>query len=234
MKKVVATVICFLSFLQTNNLQANNLRTNNWKSFKKQTLDYQKNIPGWCCEEKAIKMMDLIYETNPKVCVEIGVFGGSSIHPTAQALRYQQNGMIYAIDPWQNIECTDGYTPGDPNYQWWNKIDLEKIYKDFITMIHKQGLSDYCCPLRMTSETAAQIFPEESIDILHIDGNHSEEKAFKDAELWLPKVRKNGYIWFDDCNWNTTKKAQDYVKQFAIIIEDKSLTDKSCLLFQKL
>src|ERR1700730_11515979 len=60
---------------------------------------------GWCSEEKALNFVDLILTAKPKVCVEIGVFGGASLIPTAFALKHLKEGIVIGIDPWDNSEC---------------------------------------------------------------------------------------------------------------------------------
>lgn len=206
----------------------------NWERNKKEVLFYQeeKYIQGWCSREKAEKLMDLIFDTHPKICVEIGVFGGSSIYPTACALKYLNNGVVYAIDPWSNEECLKGYTKGDPNYTWWSKLDLEKVYRGFKKMLQKFNLTSYCQILRMSSAQAVLQFQDDSIDILHIDGNHTEHVALADAKMFLPKVKKGGYIWFDDVNWSTTNKAVQYLTENCIFEETRSTS--TCFLFKKL
>ena len=79
--------------------------------------------------------MDLIYEVKPEVCVEIGVLGGFSIYPTACAMKFLNQGQVYAIDPWMNSYRLDGYTPDNLHYQWWNSIDLGDIYRGFVKML---------------------------------------------------------------------------------------------------
>ncbi len=226
MKKffILALLLCTSAFIAFGS---------SWDSYKQQTLHVQKTIPGWCSTEKAQKLMDLVYEVHPKICVEIGVFGGSSVYPTARALKFLKEGVIYAIDPWSNIECTQGYTSDDPNYGWWNQIDLEKVYCDFKSLIESHGLSPYCNIMRMTSKEALLTFADESIDILHIDGNHTEEVAFADAQMFLPKLKKGGYLWFDDVDWSTTKKAVVYISEHCELLADRSVGN-SCLLFRKL
>ena len=39
------------------------------------------------------------------------------------------------------------------------------------------------------------------IDILHIDGNHSEQASYLDVTKWVPLVRSGGWIFFDDMTW---------------------------------
>ncbi|MGL4540610.1 MAG: class I SAM-dependent methyltransferase [Candidatus Rhabdochlamydia sp.] len=203
-----------------------------WNHYQNTVLFYQNNIPGWCCEEKAKNMMDLIYEVKPKICVELGVFGGSSIYPTASALKFLTQGSVYAIDPWRNLDCLEGYAPDDPNYQWWNKINLNNIYDGFVKMLHNFGLESHCVVLRMTGEEALSQFADESIDILHIDGNHTENVALNDAKMYLPKVKKGGYIWFDDVNWPTTKNALEFMQSHCEKDEEHS-TDEY-FLFKKI
>jgi predicted O-methyltransferase YrrM len=204
-----------------------------WDPYKQKALDYQddKYIRGWCNPEKAEKMMDLIFDTHPKICVEIGVFGGSSIYPTACALKYLNEGKVHAIDPWSNEECTKGYSPTDPNYIWWNKVPQEEIYRGFKDMLHRYKLVPFCTILRMTSQQAVDQFQDETIDILHIDGNHTELVALKDVQLFLPKVKKGGYIWFDDTNWSSTKRAIMHLAEHCSFDETRST--KTCFLFQK-
>lgn len=204
-----------------------------WEKYKQKVMVQQKKIPGWCNPEKADKLMDLIHETHPQCVVEIGVFGGSSVYPMAEALRFQEDGLIYAIDPWKAKDCQIGYTADDPNYLWWTEVNLEKVYINFTKLILNNNLAKYCRVMRTTSLEAADFFDDASIDILHIDGNHSEEAAFLDVELFFPKVKQNGYIWFDDVNWTSTSTAVKYLLDHCTFLPMRSIGDE-CYLFQKL
>lgn len=205
---------------------------NEWTAYKKSIIPRQKTFQGWCSEEKVNKMMDLIYDTKPLLCVEIGVFGGSSVYPTAAALKYNNEGTIYAIDPWSNAECLKGYHPEDPNYKWWSSINLEKILADFKGKMGRYGVNTYCNILRMTSNDALSRFEDNSIDILHIDGNHTEEIALNDILMYFPKVKSGGYIWFDDANWSTTARAIDFLLETCDTFDENRSTE-TCLLFRK-
>jgi predicted O-methyltransferase YrrM len=217
-------------------LYATDLR---WDNYKKQTLQFQDKIPGWCTLEKAEKMMQLIYDTHPTLCVEIGVFGGSSIYPTAKALKYLRAGVVYAIDPWATGECLEGYEPEDANYQWWGSVDLSLVYQNFRQMLITYGLTNHCKVLRMSSQQAVSEFDDESIDILHIDGNHTENVVFSDIQLFLPKVKKGGYIWFDDVHWSsgscyTVHRALEYALASGEVIFRPERSMDNCFLFQKM
>lgn len=123
-----------------------NSYNHDWEQNKNEVLVHQEDnsIEGWCSREKAEKLMDLIFDTHPNICVEIGVFGGSSIYPTACALKYLNNGIVYAIDPWSKEECLKGYPPGDQHYVWWDMLDQEKIYLGFQTMLNRFNLEPFC------------------------------------------------------------------------------------------
>ena len=56
-----------------------------WETFKKETALKMASIPGWCSEEKALLMMDIIKENKCQHCIEIGVFSGRSLFPIAKA-----------------------------------------------------------------------------------------------------------------------------------------------------
>lgn len=189
------------------------------KHLKNHTLTNVRNqiFDGWCPVLKADQMMDLIINTKPKVCVEIGVFGGASVYPTIMALRYNKHighpqGFIYAIDPWRNDEAVKNYTSTDVNADWWGRVDLREIKNKFIRTMAAEQIQDTCIVVPKTSADAAAEIPND-IDILHIDGNHTEASSVLDVQLYLPKVREGGYIWFDDIAWPTTQKAQDLLLQ---------------------
>ena len=214
MRKIITVLYIVFAFysIQPRETLALSDHFIDWNNYQDDVLSYQNNIPGWCCQEKAERMMDLVYEVKPEICVEIGVFGGSSIYPTASALKFLNQGTVYAIDSWSNPDCLEGYTSDDPNYQWWSKADLEYVYLDFINMLDHFALNPYCVVMRMTGLNALNQFSDESIDILHIDGNHTEDVALRDAQMYLPKVKKGGYIWFDDVNWATTHRALEFLE----------------------
>lgn len=159
--------------------------------------------------DKANRMMNLIYETKPELCVEVGVFGGSSYFPTASALQYNKKGRGHAIDPWKKGPCIVGQT--GVHREWWSKVNLDSIYQGFTVLLQRHKLEKITTILRMTSQEALDSFEDESIDILHIDGNHAEESALYDAQHWLKKVKIGGYIWFDDTDWDSTQKAVTYL-----------------------
>ena len=180
-----------------------------WKLYQDWALEEQKRFSGWCPQEKAKRIMDVIYNNNSDVCVELGVFGGSSFFPIAATLAKKKQGTAYAIDPWLNNPCLEGYQEGvdQKMFNYWGKIDLEKVMQKFINDMHRNDLEPFYKLIRLTSAEAILLFEDNSIDFLHIDGNHSEQASVADVMLWLPKVKSGGVICFDDAWWESTQKA---------------------------
>ena len=189
------------------------------------------NIEGWCSKEKALSFIDLVLQTKPTICVEIGIFGGASVFPVASALQYLGTGVIIGIDPWDKIECLKYFDPFEDreHLNWWGKINLNHIYASYLNMISKHSLEDYCFTMQVSSEKAVSEI--KTIDILHIDGNHSEASSMQDVLLYLPKVRLGGYIWMNDALSPTTQTAIDLLLKTCDVI--KLIDNGNCILFKK-
>jgi predicted O-methyltransferase YrrM len=168
---------------------------------------------GWCHPVKAKWLYAIVRSLQPKTACEVGVFGGASVYPAALAMLHNGKGSFLAIDPWEAAPCLQGYAAGDPNYEWWAKLDFKAIYDGFILGMARNGLLDIVAPLKMTGEHAIAKVPE--LDFLHIDGNHSEESALADVRNYLPKCRKGAVIVFDDVNWHSTQRAQAEMLKYA-------------------
>jgi len=167
---------------------------------------YIPTYEGWLDVNRGCEMAMLIIETKPDVVVEIGVFGGRSLISQGFALRENHRGKIYGIDPWAVEIATEGNE--DPeNIKWWSSnIDIDKIHQDCMKAIWDHRLQEFVVVIRAASQHAYQLFPN-NIDILYIDGNHSELSSCRDVELFVPRVKPGGWVWFDDCDWPTTQKA---------------------------
>ena len=50
------------------------------------------------------------------------------------------------------------------------------------------------------------------IEMLTIDGNHSELASCRDVRLYLPMVVSGGIVIADDTDWPTTQKAVEMLK----------------------
>lgn len=188
-------------------------------------------LQGWCTQEKAAAFIDLILEIKPEVCVEIGVYAGSSLFPVASALQFLDHGIVIGIDAWDKLECIKHFDPNDDeaHLNWWGKLNIDAFYYLYLNTLRQYDLEDYCITMRATSERAAPAIG--SIDFLHIDGNHSEVVSAKDVELYLPKVRTGGYICINDTLWPQMQKAVELLMDFCDPVQ--VIDNGNAILFQK-
>lgn len=179
-------------------------------AFKKMTA-----LEGWCTHSKASILIDIITMTRPKRIVEIGVWGGKSLVPMACALKANNYGKIYGIDPWSSQESAKGQEGA--NQQFWSKVDHISVMQGLQQKIKQFDLNDRIKLIRKTSEDAE---PIGSIDILHIDGNHSVEAALIDLNKWVPYVKRGGFIIFDDMYWAGRREPVDWLNENCVKLKE--------------
>lgn len=158
---------------------------------------HMDQIYGWCSHSKASILIDIIQKIQPATIVEIGVWGGKSLIPMAYALKQRGKGKIYGIDPWSNAASIVGVMNED-NLAYWSVVDHEEVYSALLKDLHRFELLEQVELIRDTSANADPIF---DIDLLHIDGNHSDITSYLDVTKWAPLVRKGGWIVVDDISW---------------------------------
>lgn len=166
------------------------------KAVKQKALKAMKELEGWCSDHKASFLIDLILAMKPQTVVEVGVFGGKSLIPMAYALCANKNGIIFGIDPWSNVHSKQGLDEVDRN--WWNSLNHRSILDGLLDKIKQFGLQDQIALILATSKDTPPIY---DIDLLHIDGNHSEGASYLDVTKWVPLVRSGGIIVLSDVNW---------------------------------
>lgn len=127
---------------------------------------------------------------------EIGTFQGAF----SKHILENWGGTLYMIDVWNSIE---DYVDMSNHSNFENKI-----YLDAMNSI--RGMEDRGIMIRSTSENAAQIIPNESLDFVYIDANHAYNYVVQDLELWYPKVKSGGWVighdylkidWYKDPNF---------------------------------
>ena len=222
MKKMIAYLLCMVSVLHA---------TGREDFLKDQVCSVLPSLEGWCSQEKALEFVDLVLEIEPSFCVEIGVFGGSSLFPVAAALKFLGKGVVVGVDPWEKGECVKHLDPlnNRTDFVWWNNLNLEYVYDSYISMLRRFGLGEYCITMKATSGRAAICF--QSIDLLHLAGSLSEKVSIEDVKLYLPKVRSGGYIWLNDAICPQRQIPSEMPLEESELI--KSIDNGKCILFKK-
>jgi hypothetical protein len=126
----------------------------------------------------------LIEVTQPKIFVELGVHTGNSYFTACQTVRENNmNCSCFAIDTWKGDEHSGSYDG--------------EIYQTVLQHNNKEYQS-FSKLLRMKFDEAVSHFPDNSINLLHIDGLHTYEAVKHDFETYLPKMAIGGIVLFHD------------------------------------
>lgn len=189
--------------------------------------EFSATSDGWCQTPRALEMAQLIIETKPQTVVEIGVFAGGSTIPQALALKELGQGKIYGIDPWsrqaaiEQVFVADDRTPAADEAvarDWWSTVDLDRMHLLCMQAIWKYGLEKHAIIIRARSEDCFELFRD--IDIIYIDGSHSEEASCRDVSLYVPRVKPGGIVHIDDANWETVQKAVSMLDEHCALVND--------------
>ena len=142
-------------------------------------------------------MAALVLALRPALTIEVGVWQGSSIVPIALAHKAVGFGRVIAVDPWSAVASVQGQINPD-DAKWWSEVDHERAYQTFVTVLAEEGLSQYVEIVRTTSDEYA---PPDNINVLHLDGNHSDQ-AVRDVQKFAPKMANGGIAILDDYSWS--------------------------------
>ena len=197
-------------------------------NFSKETQDYLdvklEQLEGWCSHRKAESIIYDVILKKPKRCVEIGVFAGRSLFAIGFALRdISAGGTVIGVDPWKADASAQGMSPvseeDQANLKWWTDLDYVPIKNKCVNLITEYGLNGQ---IQIACSTSKELHygyqygceAKPVVDWIHIDGNHTEEVSVQDVENWMPLVIPGSSVWFDDMDWDSTKKAQQALLKF--------------------
>jgi len=129
---------------------------------------------------------DLAAQERPGIFVELGTDRGESYFAFCQSVaENQKNTRCFAVDTWK----------GDAHSGFYDETTFQQV--DSHNRTHYQLFSHL---LRRTFDEALAQFGDGKIDILHLDGLHSESAVRHDLDNWLPKVATGGLVLLHDVN----------------------------------
>lgn len=148
------------------------------------TLDPAVAAPGWF--NHGAKILELVEQHRPKVCVELGTWQGASAIPVARAIR-RWGGTVTCVDTWAG----DVHQPASvrPSAPWMLVSCARNMFE--------AGVGAHVRLIPCSTGEAAAAF-DQPIDWLYIDADHSYDGARADLAAWAPLVTPGGLILGDD------------------------------------
>jgi hypothetical protein len=127
---------------------------------------------------------DLVALVRPAILAELGTDRGESYFAFCQSAAENKTGTrCFAIDTWR----------GDEHAGQYDETTFAQVTAH--NRAHYEGFSNL---MRCTFDAALEKFPDASIDLLHLDGLHSEEAVRRDVANWLPKLRPGALLLLHD------------------------------------
>ncbi len=126
----------------------------------------------------------LVDVLRPRSIVELGTHLGFSCYVFAQAVqRLGLDSSISALDSWEGDDHAGFY--GEEVYSSVREV-VDANFPDSVRMV--RGYFDQ----------SRQLFADDSVDLLHIDGRHGYDDVRTDYETWRSTVRDGGIVLFHD------------------------------------
>ena len=126
------------------------------------------------------------WEGLPGLFRDLGFMTGAEIG----VLKGQWSELMCKTIPGLKMSCVDNWTCWEDQQSYWNQDRLNEYEK-----ITREKLGKYDCEIiKMWSMDAVRFCPDESLDFVFIDGNHSFQFVTNDIAEWSRKVRIGGIV----------------------------------------
>lgn len=154
---------------------------------------------GWF--NHGAKILELVEQHRPNVCVELGTWLGASAIPVARSIR-RWGGTLTCVDTWA------GTVDGEALYRApWMLASCARNIMD-------AGVSATVRLIPAATFDAATCWTSP-IDYLYVDADHSYEGVLSDLLAWTPHVRCGGLLLGDDYGSDMYHGVQQAWDEFA-------------------
>jgi hypothetical protein len=127
---------------------------------------------------------DLVAVLKPARVVELGVDRGESYFAFCQsALENKTATRCFGIDTWR----------GDQHAGDYDETTFAQVSEH-----NRANYDSFSTLIRSDFDEALGRFENESIDVLHLDGLHTEAAVRHDLQAWIPKLRPGGILLLHD------------------------------------
>jgi predicted O-methyltransferase YrrM len=128
---------------------------------------------------------------------ELGTYTGASALVTLRHIQ-AMGGRLTCVDWFRGTEDADG-TPCNDSYR------QDDIRAALVANLEEAGFRSLVTIVQAKTTDAVLQVPDESIDFLFVDANHTYTAVMEDLRLWSPKVRRGGLM----CGHDFERHARD-------------------------
>lgn len=167
--------------------------------------------------------------------VEVGVYLGGNIIPLAKENENNAQFQFYAVDNFEFVNISSAGKQID------GLVEKQSYLEDFRKNVEDNQVKNIIT-VQNDSIAATEIFANNSIDVLFLDGNHTYPYVKEELEAWIQKLKASGVIiGHDYCgadgikqavrevfnkDWNQVLFVPDYSSYIACKVNSSAISNK--------
>jgi hypothetical protein len=142
-----------------------------------QRQGWDPSHPDWCPAKDLPSLLLARGITNP-VGVEIGVDKGATSEYLIKSI---PGSFLYGVDPYVDYQ------------DWWGYVSWsDQAYSHMRQRLDQYRDNGQFKLYRVTSDDGANLFKDETLDFIFIDGLHTYEQVLLDCKHYYPKLKRGG------------------------------------------
>jgi predicted O-methyltransferase YrrM len=130
------------------------------------------------------------FRSRPIRYLEIGTLHGANLLSVARTYGAHAGSQLHCIDPWISYGDYHEY-----------EAEQDRNYLTFFQNVARSAHVGKIHIHRGFSHEQVPKLPDDSFDIIYVDGNHHAEYVLEDGVLAFRKLKVGGYLIFDDYDW---------------------------------
>ena len=186
-------------------------------------VNFGRDDENWFTHEESFSSLLAQFKGKPNLLfLELGSWKGKSAVWIAQNILNGENSKIICVDIW-DVSKWDKTSEETKilfnNPKRMKELDVNNIYQIFLNNIWH--LRHKIIPEKNTTKDALLKFIDSRLkfDFIYIDADHSEDAVYNDFKLSFRCIKPGGFVFFDDFQWDSVRKAIDRISSdFNIII----------------
>ena len=143
-------------------------------------------------------LANLINEQEWETGLELGVKDGKTIW---HILKFCPKIFMYGIDCWEPVQNANG--DESKLYDDWNH---QRYYKD----AKIRAVKGRAKLIKGYTQDVHNQIPDNSLDFIFVDADHSHDAVKKDIELYKPKLKPTGVMLGHNIDWESVRTAVLY------------------------